>query len=225
LRFVARIGSAATYGAFKRNQSYHWHQLAWYKYIIEAQLSLERGDSSMTISSEREAHLRLSICLARLAAFKPADLARTDRRKSIFRNGLPHFERTLSLFRQVAHSNLRGVPPEYLNVVADDAEKTLARFREILSFTGEDVEDPKEVSAAMISAVRDAYEPIYEKLSPIIKAPVSEPEVVRKPKRRFALAIGVAIAVLAAAIVGSHFAGYHYAQYTVFAEKMASALR
>jgi hypothetical protein len=179
----------------------------------------------MTISSEREAHLRLSICLARLAAFKPADLARTDRRKSIFRNGLPHFERTLSLFRQVAHSNLRDVPPEYLNVVADDAEKTLARFREILSFTGEGVQDPKEVSAAMISAVRDAYEPIYEKLSPIIKAPVSEPEVVRKPKRRFALAIGVAIAVVAAAIVGSHFAGYHYAQYTVFAEKMASSLR
>jgi hypothetical protein len=34
----------------------------------------------------------------------------------------------------------------------------------------------------------------------------------------------VAIAVLAAAIVGSQFAGYHYAQYTVFAEKMASAL-
>ena len=132
---------------------------------------------------------------------------------------MPHFERTLSLFRQVAHSNLRDVPPEYLNVVADDAEKTLARFREILSFTGEGVQDPKEVSAAMISAVRDAYEPIYEKLSPIIKAPVSEPEVVRKPKRRFALAIGVAIAVLAAAIVGSHFAGYHYAQYTVFAEQ------
>ena len=178
----------------------------------------------MTTSSEREARQRLGICLARLAVFNPADLARTDRRKSIFRNGLPHFERTLSLFRQVAHSNLRDVPPEYLNVVADDAEKTLARFREILSFTGEGVQDPKEVGAAMISAVRDAYEPIYEKLSPIIKkAPVSEPEVVRKPKRRFALAIGLVIAVLVAAIVGFHFAGYHYAPY--LANKMVSALR
>lgn len=179
----------------------------------------------MTIGSEREARERLSVCLARLAAFKPADLAQMDRRKSIFRSGLPHFERTLRLFRQVAHSNLRDVPPDYLNVVADDAEKTLARFREILSFTGEGIEDPKQASAAMISAVRDAYEPIYEKLSPIIKAPVSEPEVVRKTKRSFALAFGVAIAVLAAAIVGSHYAGYDYAPYTVLADKVMSALR
>lgn len=179
----------------------------------------------MTTSSEREARERLSVCLARLAAFKPADLAQMDRRKSIFRSGLPHFERTLSLFRQVAHYNLRNLPPDYLNVVADDAEKTLARFREILSFTGEGVENPKEVSAAMISAVRDAYEPIFEKLSPIIKAPVSEPEVVRKPKRSFALAIGVAIAVLAATIIGGHYAGYHYAPYTVLADKVMGALR
>lgn len=177
----------------------------------------------MTTPSEREARQRLSVCLARLAAFTPADLAHMDRKRSNFRKGLPHFERTLSLFRQVAHSNLRDVPPDYLNVVADDAEKTLAQFREILSFTDEGVEDPKEASTAMISAVRDAYEPIYEKLSPIIKAPVSEPEVVRKPKRRFALAIGVAIVVLAAAIVGSHFAGYHYAPY--LADKVVSALR
>ena len=72
------------------------------------------------------------------------------------------FERTLTLFRQVAHSNLRDLPPDFVNVVADDAEQTLARFREILnSFTGEGVENPKQASAAMISAVRDAYEPIY----------------------------------------------------------------
>ncbi len=119
------------------------------------------------------------------------------------------------------------MPADYLNVVADDAEKTLARFREILSFTGEGVENPKEASAAMISAVRDAYEPMYEKLSPIINAPVSEPEVVRKPKRRFALAIaiGVAAVALTAAIVGAHYAGYFYSPYTGVANKVISALR
>ena len=71
----------------------------------------------MTTPSEKEARQRLAICLARLAAFKPSDLAHMDRRRSTFRKGLPHFERTVSLFRQVAHSNLRDVPPEYLNVV------------------------------------------------------------------------------------------------------------
>jgi hypothetical protein len=181
----------------------------------------------MTTSSEREARQRLSICLARLAAFKPAELAQTDRRRSTFRNGLPHFERTLSLFRQVAHSNLRDVPLEYLNIVAQDAEKTLARFREILSFTGEGVEDPKEVSAAMISAVRDAYGPIFEKLSPIISAPVSEPEVVRTPRRRFALAIAVSLAAvtLAGAIIGAQCAGYHYPPYTVLADRVINVWR
>ena len=38
-----------------------------------------------------------------------------------FRKGLPHFERTLSLFRQVAHADLRKVPADYLNVV--DAQR------------------------------------------------------------------------------------------------------
>jgi hypothetical protein len=179
----------------------------------------------MTTSSEREARQRLSICLARLAAFKPADLAQAGHRRSIFRKGLPHFERTLTLFRQVAHSNLRDIPPDYLNVVAEDAEKTLARFREILSFTGEGVEDPKEVGAAMISGVRDAYEPIYEKLSPIINAPLSEPEVVRASKRRFAIAIGVAAVALTAAIIGAHYAGYLFPPYTGIADKVVSALR
>jgi len=179
----------------------------------------------MTTPSEREVRQRLSICLARLAAFTPADLARTDRKKSTFRRGLPHFQCTLSLFRQVAHSDLRNVPPDYLNVITRDAEQTLARFREILSFTGEGVENPKEASAAMISAVRDAYEPIYEKLSPIINAPASEPAVKHKPKRKLAFALGVAIAVLAAVIVGSQYAGYRYAPYTVLADKVMSALR
>jgi hypothetical protein len=179
----------------------------------------------VTTPSEKEARQRLAICLARLAAFKPADLAHMDRRRSTFRKGLPHFERTVSLFRQVAHSNLRDVPPEYLNVVAEDAEKTLAQFREILSFTGEGVENPKEASAAMISAVRDAYEPIYEKLSPIIRVPVSEPEVVRKPQRRLAIAIGVAAVALTAAIIGAHYAGYLYPPNIGVAGKVMSALR
>ena len=96
----------------------------------------------------------------------------------------------LSLFRQVAHSNLRDVPPDYLNVVAEDAEKTLAQFREILSFTGEGVENPKEASAAMISAVRDAYQPIYEKLLAHHHAPGERAGSRAQAERRFALAIG-----------------------------------
>jgi hypothetical protein len=177
----------------------------------------------MITNSDRAARERLAVCLARLAAFKPAELVQTDRRKSIFRSGLPHFERTLGLFRQIAHSNLRDLPPDRLNVVADDAERTLAQFREIFGFTGEGVENPKQASAAMISAVRDAYPPIYEKLSPLIEVPVSEPEVERKPKRRRAVAL-VAVALAGAIIIGVRYAGYRYTQYTGLTDKVLSAL-
>jgi hypothetical protein len=178
----------------------------------------------MTTPSEREVRQRLAICLARLAAFTPADLAKTGRRRSSFRKGLPYFERTLSLFRRVAHSNLQRVPPDYLKAIADDAETTLERFREILSFTGKDIEDSKEASAAMISAVRDSYEPIYEKVSPIINAPAGETKVARKPKRKFALAIAIGLAAVAvtAAIIGAHYAGYLYPPSV--ADKVMSAL-
>ncbi|MGZ6253253.1 MAG: hypothetical protein ACXWM1_09305 [Candidatus Binataceae bacterium] len=181
----------------------------------------------MTTNSERAALERLAVCLARLAAFKPADLAQTDRRRSIFRSGLPHFERTLGLFRQVAHSNLRHLSLDHINLVAEDAEKTLAQLRDILSFTDEGVEDPKRAAAAMISAVRDAYPPIYEKHSPIINAPAGEPQIERRPRRRVALRIGLATVALAGAvIVGGHYAGHPlYPRYTVLADKVLSALR
>jgi hypothetical protein len=177
----------------------------------------------MTTDSERAASERLAVCLARLAAFRPADLAQTDRRKSIFHDDLPHFERTLGLFRQVAHSNFRGLPPERLNLVAEDAEKTLAQFRDIFSFTGEGVEDPKQALAAMVSAVRDAYPSIYEKLAPLINAHVSEPEIEHKPRRRVALKLGLAAVAIAGAVL---YAGHSlHPQYSVLANKVLSALR
>ena len=179
----------------------------------------------MTTNSERAARERLGICLARLTSLTPADLVQTRLGKSIFRSGLPHFERTLSLFRQVAQSNLRELPPDHLNMVADDAEKALARFREIQDFTGEGVENPKQVGAAMISAVRDAYLLIHEKLSPLIKPPDDEPEVARQPGWGPALAIGLVAVALAGAIIAGHYAGYRYAPYTMLAGKVASAMR
>jgi hypothetical protein len=179
----------------------------------------------MTTNFERAARERLGGSLARLTSIGSADLARAGRRKSTFRSGLPHFERTLSLFRQVAQSNLQELPPERLNEVADAAEQTLARLREILNFRDAEIENPKAASAALISAVRDAYQPICEKLSPIIKASAAAPKVARNPRRGFAVAIAVGIAavVFAAAIIGGHYAGYH-PPYTVLAGKVLSAM-
>jgi hypothetical protein len=67
--------------------------------------------------------------------------------------------------------------------VADDACEAPAPFHEIQSFTGDGVENPEQVRAAMIAAVHDAYPLIYEDLSLIVKtAPVGHGPL-RAPKR------------------------------------------
>lgn len=103
--------------------------------------------------------------------------------------------------------------------MADDACEALAPFHEIQGFTGDGVENPEQVCAAMIAAVHDAYPPIYEDLSLIVKTPPVGLEQVRKARTSAILAMVVGIAVLAAVI-----AGYHYALYSLFADKVLAAM-
>jgi hypothetical protein len=180
----------------------------------------------MTMDSEPAARERLAVCLARLAAFRAGDLAQAGP-GSVFRAGFPYFERTLSLFRRLAHSNLRDLSPQDLHAAADQAQWTLAQFREIMTFTGKGVQNPQKAGAAMIEAVRNAYPALEETLTPFITAP---PPVTRgaapETKRNVILAIGLAAAaVLAAVIIASRHANYLYPQYTVLAEKVMSVLR
>jgi hypothetical protein len=157
----------------------------------------------MTITGtnmERETRERLGVALARLAAIKPNDLMRPMHSKMSFRNGRSDFERTLSISQKVACTDLRQVPSEYLKIVADDACETLARFHEIQSFTGDGIENPEQVRAALIAAVHDAYPPINEDLSLIIKAPPARLEQVRTARNGAILAMIMEIAVLAAVI-------------------------
>ncbi|MGA8058905.1 MAG: hypothetical protein WB999_11725, partial [Candidatus Binataceae bacterium] len=71
-------------------------------------------------------------------------------------------------------------------------------LHEIQSFTGEGVEHPEQVRAAMIAAVREAYPPIYEDLSLIIKTPPARLEQVRKARTGAILGMIMEIAVIAA---------------------------
>jgi hypothetical protein len=170
-------------------------------------------------NAEQETRERLGICLMRLAAIKPHDLAHPAHSRLSFRSGLPYFERTLKLFHDVAHTNLQGVPSEYLKIVADDAQETLERLNHIQSFTGEGVEHPEQVRAEMLTDLRDAYPPICEDVSIIIKRPAAELEHSRKPRVGALLTASVLIAIFVAAI-----AGYHYAVYTLFTGKILGAI-
>ena len=170
-------------------------------------------------TTERETRERLGVSLTRLAALKPGELTHPSHSKISFNSGRSEFECTLGLFQKVAQTKLRDVPSEYLKIVADDAQETLARFHEIQSFTGEGVERPEQVRAAMIAAVRDAYPPIYEDLSLIIKTPPAGLEHVRKARTGAMLATVLAIAMFAGVI-----AGYHYVLYALFSDRILAAM-
>ena len=180
----------------------------------------------MTTESDGAARERLAVCLARLAAFRAADLAQTGP-GSIFRVGFPYFERTLSLFRRLAHSNLRDLSPQQVHTAAEEAEKTLEQFREIMSFTCKDAQNPRKAGAAMIGEVRDAYSALEETLTPFITAkPSATRAVAPKTKRSITLVIGLAAAAaVTAVIIASRHAYYLYPQYTMLAEKVMSVLR
>jgi hypothetical protein len=177
----------------------------------------------MTINAntiaEHETRERLGVCLMRLGAMKPHDLAHPPHSKISFRSGLPYFERSLGLFRKVGETNLREVPSEYLKIVADDAQETLARLTHIQNFTGEGVEHPEQVRIEMLTDLRDSLPPIYEDLSAIIKQPSAELERVNKPRSGAMLVAAVAVMALVtmAAVLG-------YEEYRLFAEKILSAI-
>lgn len=177
----------------------------------------------MTINAntvaEHETRERLGVCLMRLAGMKPHDLAHPPHSKISFRSGLPYFERTLGLFRQVCATNLREVPSEYLKIVADDAQETLARLTLIQNFTGEGVEHPEKVRSEMLSDLRDSLPPIYEDLSVIIRQPPAELERVRKPRSAATL---VATLAVVAVIVAA--AAFDYVEYKLFADNILSAI-
>jgi hypothetical protein len=67
--------------------------------------------TNANIIAEHETRERLGVCLMRLGAMKPNDLARPAHSKVSFRSGLPYFERSLGLFRKIGETNLRECLP------------------------------------------------------------------------------------------------------------------
>jgi hypothetical protein len=115
---------------------------------------------------------------------------------------------------------LREVPSQYLKIVADDAQETLARLTYIQNFTGEGVEHPEKVRSEMLTDLRDSLPPIYEDLSVIIKQPPAEIERVRKPWSAATLLAALAVvAVTVAAVVA-----FDYREYKLFADNILSAI-
>jgi len=168
--------------------------------------------------SIRETHERLEGCLSELTKLRPIGLLREDvlGKELGFRAGLSHFERTLNLFYRFSKRNLAHIPRAHLQAIATDAEKTVDQFRKIVSFTGDGMENPREVRDLLIDEVYRSFEPISEDLRMVVNQPP-------RGQERWSMSI-IFISALIAAFASATIAYYSSFNGAV-ADKILDALR
>jgi len=145
-------------------------------------------------------HDRLSACLAELSRMKAGDFLRGDvlGRDLGFRAGLQYFDRTLELFHRLSRCDFGQAPFKDLASMTDDAARTLDQFHRVLSFTGEDVENPYEARDLLIEEVRQSFARISADFERVIIQPRGWGQY---PSTSIAVTIGLCLLVLALAAV------------------------
>jgi hypothetical protein len=158
------------------------------------------------LSAEKQTHNRLRTCLDKLGTIKSIDLTRETAlgQQLSFRAGMPFFERTLSLYRQVANTNLSRVPSAILEIALNHAEESLRQLDQIEAFAPAGIDRPEQIRNLLINDVRDTHAAIYDDLC-ILLAP-SRPQI-EKASWRTGLILMMIVLVLV--LVGATF-GYRY---------------
>jgi hypothetical protein len=155
--------------------------------------------------ARRQMHERLSTGLAELSRIKPTDFVREDVGRDLsFRVGLPYFDRTLELFHRISRCDLGQASFADLANLAGDAERTLDQFHRALSFTGEDLENPRKARNLLIEEVCESFARISTDFERVITQPLGSEQ---DPLTGIALTIGVctlAIALAAIAYYSTH---------------------
>jgi hypothetical protein len=150
--------------------------------------------------ARRQMQERLSTALAELRQVKPIDFSREDllSRDLSFRVGLPYFERTLDLFHRLSHCDLGQASLADLANLTDGAARTLDQFHKILSFTGEDAENPRAARDLLIEDICDSFARISTDFERVFIQPRGWKQ---HPSTSIALSIGLCTLVLALAAV------------------------
>jgi len=154
-----------------------------------------------TAKQKRQTRERLNACLAELNKIRPTALLREDvlGRDLGFRAGLEYFDRLLELFHRLSRCDLEVIPVARLKNITNDAENTVGQFRKILSFTGQDLDSPREARDLLIDEVRDSFERVFLNLAIVVsQLPVQHQEVARPTSAALMLGICVLVSALAA---------------------------
>jgi hypothetical protein len=153
-----------------------------------------------TARQKRQTRERLNACLAELNKIRPTALLREDvlGRDLGFRAVLAYFDRLLELFHRLSRCDLDLIPLARLKNITNDAESTLGQFRKILSFTGQDLDNPREARDLLIDEVKDSFEHVSTNLT-IVVSQLSglQQEVARPTGATLMLGLCVLVSVLA----------------------------
>jgi hypothetical protein len=118
----------------------------------------------------KKARKNLTEILGALKAIEPESLARTEvlGQDLSFKEGIPVFRRTISLFAELAECNLDNVPAERLGQLHSLAQQALHGFQEIQKFSVANASNPAATRNQLIAQVRDQWHAYYSHVTPEI---------------------------------------------------------
>jgi hypothetical protein len=123
-----------------------------------------------TFEEEQEQRKQLDARLAELAQITAESLVRQDLGAELnFEAGLPYFERTLKLFRDLKNCSLDGLPLSGLQQLVSAATQALDPFKKIEAFSlAQYSQNPTQSRDQLIAQVRDQYDAHYKQITPHI---------------------------------------------------------
>lgn len=118
---------------------------------------------------EEKALQELKESLNKLTQIKAEDLGRSRELgiKINFEEGIPLFERTLKLFRDLAECNFDNVPVGILDSLKQSADQALGMFDQIRNFSHE-VPNPRQARDQIVKNIEEHYPKHFSKVYPII---------------------------------------------------------
>src|SRR5574337_391512 len=123
-----------------------------------------------TPEQEQEARTQLDAALTQLAQITPDSLARSDLGVELnFSKGLPYFERTLKLFRDLKNASMDGASYTAMSQLAAIASQALTQFKAIQTFSvAQNPQNTMQVRDNLIAQVRESYDGLYQQIKPHI---------------------------------------------------------
>jgi hypothetical protein len=173
-----------------------------------------------TARQKHQTRERLNACLAELNKIRPTALIREDvlGRDLGFRAGLAYFDRLLELFHRLSWCDLNPIPFGRLEIITNDAENTLGQFRKILSFTGQDLDDPREARDLLVDEIRDSFDHVSTNLMQIVsRLSGLQQEVARPTSAPLVLGLCVLVSALA-------FLAYYTMNNSAVADKLLNVV-